>query len=126
MREIVALAVAGAAGTLGRWGLSSLSARLLGDRFPFGTLVVNVVGCLLLGLLMEAVLVTEIVPHPWRMPLTVGFLGAFTTFSAFGYETLRYLERGQWWPALANVGANVVLGLAVVWIGFMVGRVALS
>lgn len=122
MREILSLAVAGAAGTLSRWALSGWTYRLLGDRFPYGTLAVNVLGCFLLGFLMHVALATEIIPADWRPPLTVGFFGAFTTFSTFGYETMRYMEDGAWWPALANIGANLALGLAAVFIGLFSAR----
>lgn len=124
MREIVALAIAGAAGTLGRWALSGWAYRLLGDRFPYGTLAVNVLGCLLLGVIMEVALLTDLLPYGWRIPLTVGLLGGFTTFSTFGYESVRYLEDGAWWPALANIGANIVLGLGATWLGFVAARAA--
>jgi len=122
VREILALAMAGAAGTLGRWFLSGWTYRVLGESFPYGTLVVNVAGCLLLGAAMELMVLTDAVPHGWRAPLTVGFLGAFTTFSTFGYETMRYLEDGAWLAALANVGVSLVLGLGGTWTGFSLAR----
>jgi len=116
---MLVLAIAGAAGTVGRWALSGWMYRLLGERFPYGTLVVNVLGCLLAGALMEAALLTDLVPPSWRTPLTVGLLGAFTTFATFGYETMRYVEQGAWFSALTNIGANVLLGLGAVWLGFV-------
>src|SRR4030095_9553432 len=100
------LTVAGALGTRSRWAVSGWAYRLFGERFPYGTLLVNVIGCLLIGVVMEVSLLTDLLPPAWRVALTIGFLGGFTTFSTFGYETLRYLEDGAWWPALANVGAN--------------------
>jgi CrcB protein len=126
VREILALAAAGAAGTLGRWALSGLVYRGLGTRFPWGTLVVNVAGCFLLGALMELALTSELVPRAWRVALSVGFLGAFTTFSTFGYETMRYVEDGAWAAALANVGASNALGLVATWAGFVAARAALG
>jgi CrcB protein len=126
MREVVALALAGAAGTLGRWALSGWAYRLLGERFAYGTLAVNVLGCLLLGLLMHLSLVSDLVPEGWRVALGVGFLGAFTTFSTFGYETLSYAEQGAWSLAFANVAANLVLGLAAIWLGAALARGALG
>jgi CrcB protein len=126
MREIVALALAGAAGTLGRWALGGWAYKLLGERFAYGTLAVNVLGCLLLGLLMHLSLASDLVPEGWRVALGVGFLGAFTTFSTFGYETLSYAEQGAWSLALANVVANLVLGLAAIWLGAALARGALG
>lgn len=124
MREVFILAIAGAAGTLCRWGLCGWAKRLLGGDFPYGTLAVNVLGCLALGVVMEIVLISDLLPHGWRAPLTVGFLGAFTTFSTFGYETMRYVEDGAWSSALTNIGANLVLGLAATWLGFVAARTA--
>ena len=122
MREILALSACGAIGAVARYAVSGWAHRLFGARFAYGTLLVNLIGCLLLGLLMELSLTTDIVPRAWRTPLAVGGLGAFTTFSTFGYETLRYLEQGAWRPALANIAISVVLGLIAVWIGFVIAR----
>ncbi|HPF70830.1 MAG TPA: CrcB family protein, partial [Candidatus Krumholzibacteria bacterium] len=96
--------------------------RLWGDRFAFGTLAVNVLGCLLLGALLEAERHTPLVTPPLRLLLAVGFLGAFTTFSTFGWETFRYLQDGATQLALANVSANLVLGLGAVWSGWGLAR----
>lgn len=122
MRELVLLGVAGAAGTLSRYALAGWTQRLLGDRLPFGTLAVNVLGCLLLGLIMEGLVATEVLPRALRVPLTVGFFGAFTTFSTFGFETMRYMQASNWTSAALNVAANVVLCLAATWLGIMAGR----
>lgn len=124
MREILALAAAGAVGTVGRWALSGWVYKLAGEGFPHGTLAVNVLGCLLLGFGMELVVLTDVLPVGWRAPLTVGFLGAFTTFSTFGYETMRYVEDGAWHSALANIALNLLLGLGAVWVGFIAARTA--
>ena len=121
-----ALAVAGAAGTVSRYAVSGWSYRVLGDKLPYGTLVVNVVGCLLLAFVMQIALSADVIPRAWRMPITVGFFGAFTTFSTFGYETLRLMEDAAWTPALINVGANVILCLAAAWAGLALGRLALG
>lgn len=123
LTTIATIAVAGAAGTLARYGLSGLTHRLLGTRFAWGTLAVNLLGCLILGFLMQAALESTAVPRAYRMALTVGFCGAFTTFSTFGYETLRYLQDGAWLMAAGNVAVNVILGLGMVWAGFVLGRV---
>lgn len=124
--EILALAVAGAIGTVGRYAMSGWAYRILGEGFAYGTLVVNVVGCFLLGLLMQVGVTTDIVPRTVRFALAIGFLGAFTTFSTFGYETVRYAEDGAWNLALANVGAQLALGLLATWAGFTVARAAVG
>ena len=122
MRGLLLIAVAGAAGAVSRYGVGVVAVRLLGERFAFGTLAVNVLGCLALGFLLELERGTNLVSHPLRLVAAVGFLGAFTTFSTFGYETLRYLESGAGHLALANVLANLVLGIGAVWIGFLAAR----
>ena len=102
--------------------LSGLALRLWGGRFPWGTLVVNVLGCLAIGFVMHVGLATAALPRNLRFAVTIGFLGALTTFSTFGYETMRYCEAGAWWPAAANIVANVVLTLGAVWLGMVVAR----
>ncbi len=94
----------------------------LGRGFPWGTLVVNVVGSLLMGLLF--VLLTErlALGPQWRAFLLVGFLGAFTTFSTFSMETLNLIEGGELLRALFNMVGSVVLCVAVAWGGVVVGR----
>ena len=126
MRNILTLAIAGAAGTLGRWALNNAAIRLLGERFPYGTLLVNVLGCLIAGFAMQMIAAGDVFPSGWRLPLTVGFLGAFTTFSAFGYQTVRLMQTGEWAAAMANVGANLVLGFGAVWLGFIAAKAAFS
>ena len=126
MKEIVALAVGGAFGTIGRYGVSLWALRAFGPYYAFGTLIVNVSGCFLLGALMEAGFKTEAIAHPLRLAVTVGFLGAFTTFSTFGYETIRYVENGLHWLAAANVAANVVFGILAAWGGVVAARAMLA
>jgi CrcB protein len=126
MRTIILVGVAGAAGAVGRYAVGVAASRWLGSGFAFGTLAVNVLGCLLLGALLEAERQTGLVTHPVRMLVAVGFLGAFTTFSAFGYETFRYLEQGTHELALLNISANLVLGLGAVWLGWWLTRLAVA
>lgn len=123
---MIALAVAGAAGTVSRYAVSGWSYRVLGEKLPYGTLVVNVVGCLLLGFVMQLALSTDLIPRAMRVPITVGFFGAFTTFSTFGYETVRLIEDAAWSPALINVGANVILCIVASWMGLALGRLVLG
>lgn len=121
MRAVVGVAGAGAIGALARWGLSTaIGERLSG--FPWGTLVVNVLGSFLLGLVF--VLLTERFESTpaTRLTLTTGLIGAFTTFSTFSLETIRLVEDGAWGSALGNVAANLVLGLVAVALGAALGR----
>jgi len=102
LRILLLIGTAGAFGAVSRYAVGVASVRLLGPRFAFGTLLVNVLGCLLLGVLLEFDRHTGSVSHPWRMLVAVGFLGAFTTFSTFGYETFRYVAEGSSHLALLN------------------------
>lgn len=122
MREALLVTLAGALGSLARYGMSGWAYRALGERFPYGTLVVNVVGSLLIGAVMQVGLNTELISRSARLAIAVGFLGAFTTFSTFSYETVRYLEDGAWWPAGVNAGANLVLCLSAAWAGLRIAR----
>ena len=119
---VAAIAVAGALGALARYALGGWVADRAHSVFPWGTLAVNVSGSLVLGFLF--VLLTErFLPHPTlRIALTVGFLGAYTTFSTFSLETLRLIEDGAVGLATANVLASVAAGLLAVYLGIVVGR----
>lgn len=126
MSMILLLAVAGAAGTLSRYGLGGLAQRITGAGFPYGTLVINVLGCLVIGYIMQIAVNTNIIPATARVVVTIGFLGAFTTFSTFSYETVRLLEDGAWVSAMLNIGMNVGLGLAATLLGTLLGRITLG
>jgi fluoride exporter len=113
--------VCGGAGSLARYLAGSAIARL-GPRFPWGTMAVNVTGCFLIGLVMT-LLTERLDPHPyWRLALVVGFLGGYTTFSSFEWETYAAVRDGGFWIGLANVVGSVTLGYAAVWVGAAVGR----
>ncbi len=111
----------GGVGSLARYFASSVIASRFGTRFPTGTMVVNVTGCFLIGLIMT--LLTERQPHPyWRLVLVVGFLGGYTTFSSFEWETYAAVRGGGFWIGLANVVGSVVFGYAAVWLGALLAR----
>lgn len=122
MREMLYLAIAGALGALSRYGLSGLSYRVLGEAFPWGTLVVNVLGSFLIGLIAHLGLSTDVLSPASRTAVTVGFLGALTTFSTFSYETIGYLEDGDWRTAALNITANLIACLLAVAAGMALGR----
>jgi CrcB protein len=105
------IALGGALGALARYGLSGWVYGRLGETFPWGTVVVNVVGCLALGGVARWLQVTAVAPEV-RPFLTIGLLGAFTTFSTFSYETVALLQDGQWLRAGLYVGGSVGVGLA--------------
>jgi CrcB protein len=116
------IGLCGALGALARYGVGLTVLRWLGEGFAFGTLVVNVIGCFLLAFLVHVSTATDLVSEDVRLALGVGLLGAFTTFSTFGFETMMFLEDGDWHLAAGNVAANVVLGLAAVWAGLALAR----
>jgi len=120
--EIALVAVAGAMGAACRYGVGIASNRLFQGPFPYETFAVNVSGCFIMGLVMHLALTAKL-PPPAVSAIAVGFLGAFTTFSAFGYATLRLLEAGDFGTAIWNVLANVLLGLLASWGGVALGRV---
>ncbi len=126
MQVVLLVGFAGAVGAISRYGVGLLAERTLGSHFAFGTLLVNVLGCLALGFLLELERSTTLVSHPIRLLLAVGFLGAFTTFSTFGYETLRFWQNGAGHLALLNIAANLGLGLGAVWCGFLGARCTFS
>lgn len=115
MNDLLLIAIGGAAGSVGRYLLATvLDARLatLWTTFPWGTLVVNVLGCALIGT------AAAFIERSWVKPLVmIGILGGFTTFSSFGLQTLLLLQQGQTAKALAYVGLSLVLCLLAVWSG---------
>jgi CrcB protein len=101
-------------GALARYGLSALVHRYAPQSFPFGTLVVNVLGCLIIGVLMALIEQRQWFAPNLRLFLLVGLLGSFTTFSTLGYETFALLEQGALRLGLYNVAMNLTLGLGAV------------
>jgi len=120
--QIAAVGVGGAFGAMSRFWLSNQMYVWLGRDFVWGTLTVNVLGSFLMGLLSLLMIDKVHLGIDMRALLIVGFLGAFTTFSTFAFETLLYLQQGQPEKALINIFANVLLTLTMVWFGFWVGR----
>lgn len=122
MRTIVGVAVAGAVGTIARYGVEGIVLRRWGAAFPWGTFVVNVSGAFLLGLLFT-LLAERYTLTPWlRSSITIGLLGAYTTFSTLSLETLRLVEDGAYLLALANSLGSLAGGLLAVYAGVVVGR----
>lgn len=120
--NLLAIAAGGALGALGRYGVMHLVGLLAGRVFPWGTLVVNLLGSLLLGVLFVLVVQNEAVRREWESVLTVGFLGAFTTFSTFSLETLVMLQTGRILTAAAYVGTSVLVCVAACGLGMRLAR----
>jgi CrcB protein len=122
VRTAVGISIAGAAGALARYGLEGVISRRA-TAFPWGTFVVNISGAFLLGLLFT-LLTERIVVAPWlRSAITIGFLGAYTTFSTLTLETFRLFEDGSYLAAAFNILGSVVVGLVAVFAGVVLGRV---
>ena len=109
--QLLLVAIFGAVGTLARYGLQGLVHLRAGGAFPYGTLLVNLTGCFFLGLIGQFTMNRMVLPADWRVAITVGFFGGYTTFSSFGWETAKMLEDGDWLGAAAYVGASVLAGL---------------
>lgn len=117
MRELLAVGLGGFAGAVARYSLAGWVQQWSGARFPAGTFVVNLLGCFAIGAFMAAAQERLPLPPETRLFVTLGFLGSFTTFSTFGYETLELLRAGDFGRALLNVAGQVVLGLSAVALG---------
>lgn len=117
------IAAFGAIGCVTRYYISGAVYDLLGRSFPYGTLVVNVLGAFLIGLIMEFALRSTLISPNLRIGLTVGFLGGLTTFSTFSYETFRLLEEGEFLIATGNVLVSVLICLSFTWLGILAARV---
>lgn len=120
--QLIYIALFGAAGCLSRYFLSGWAYQLMGRGFPYGTLVVNVVGAFLIGLAMEFSIRSALIPATMRVAFTIGFLGGLTTFSTFSYETFRLLEEGAFDVAFLNVLISVFVCLACTWLGIVAAR----
>ena len=116
------LAVFGAAGAVSRYWLDGRISDLTHGQFPWGTLVINIAGAFLLGLLV-ALTTERLLPHPnWRIALGIGYLGSFTTFSTYAYESVKLAEDGAVGLALVNSIGMVALGMLAAFVGLALGR----
>jgi CrcB protein len=121
--RLLLICLGGAVGTGARYVLGGLVARWLGPDFPYGTLLINVLGSFLIGLIQQVGLSTLLIPDTLRIVLTIGVMGGFTTYSSFSYETLKLVETGSWVGATVYVTLTTALCLVCCALGLSLGRV---
>ena len=118
----LAVALGGALGAMGRYGVNALVFSLVGGRWPLGTLAVNVLGSIIMGVFYVLIVERHILPGPWREFLMIGMLGAFTTFSAFYLDTLSLWESGHVALALTYIVLSVVLCIGGIFAAITITR----
>lgn len=121
MERFLWICLAGAAGTGARYLIAVWAAQRLGSAFPYGTLVVNLIGCFAIAALMHAAL-TLGWPATTRAAVTIGFIGGLTTYSSFNYETMRLVEEGAPTTAALNLALTVMGGFMAGWLGLITAR----
>jgi CrcB protein len=119
MARVLLIGLAGAVGTLARYGIGLWAGKTFGMTFPYGTLIVNVVGCFLIALVAQLAVTTTVISPVLRLTLTTGFMGGLTTYSSFNLETTNLLRERAWSAAMANLG----LTLAACFVAGLIGLV---
>ena len=123
MQKLLLIGLAGALGALARYGFGGLVQRYAGVTFPWGTFVVNIIGAFLFGFIWSLVEQRLVISVETRVIILSGFLGAFTTFSSFMFETSSLIGEAQWGLAVLNVVGQIILGLTAMFLGLAAGRV---
>jgi CrcB protein len=121
-QKLAWIALAGAAGTLSRYALGGLVQKYCGERFPWGTLAINASGCLLFGIVWGLAEERLVISPEARFIILTGFMGAYTTFSTFAFETGAMLRDSEWLLAAGNLLGQNVLGLVCIFLGFAISR----
>ncbi|MGA2372565.1 MAG: fluoride efflux transporter CrcB [Candidatus Korobacteraceae bacterium] len=120
--KYLVVGIGGFLGAVARYAVAAYIGSRFGGRFPYGTFVINMSGCFLVGFIVTLLARTTASQY-WRYFIPIGFIGAYTTFSTFEYETLRAVQDGQLTTGLLNVALSVVVGFVAVWVGAAIGRV---
>ncbi len=123
MNQIIAIALGGSFGAVARFLLTTGVAQWLGRGFPYGTLVVNIIGSFMIGLLAETLIMQRVtITLEYRAAILIGFLGSLTTFSTFSLDTFYLIEQGQLSKAALNIFSSITSCVFAVWIGLLCGR----
>lgn len=122
MRDVAIVALGGAIGAAARYAFGTWMVERTGATFPWHTMLINVSGAFLIGVLMAMSLDKGVVPGNWRLFLGTGILGGFTTFSTLSYESIALMERGLYAAGLLNMFGSGVAGLVAAWLGIVVVR----
>ena len=122
MKDFLAISVAAVIGANLRYLISRLAAQEFGSAFPYGTLVINIVGSFIVGFFVIWTTERVLLDPRWRLMVAVGFCGSFTTFSSYAFESMAFFERGQWALMLANIFSNNLLCLGGALAGMAVAR----
>ncbi|MBI5141716.1 MAG: fluoride efflux transporter CrcB [Nitrospirae bacterium] len=123
MEKYLLVFLGGGLGAMARYGLSGLIHRYSGAEFPLGTMIINILGSIMIGLVMSMSERYMAITPNIRVFLTIGIMGGFTTFSSFSYETMALLQGGQLVAASVNVAGSVVCCIAGAWAGILLGRI---
>ncbi len=126
MERLLLIALGGAIGTILRYLTSLLAVRWFGPEFPYGTLIVNLSGAFVIGLVQELSAETAVISDYTRLFLTTGMMGGLTTYSAFSYETVRLMEANAWSQAWINVIVTTTVCLCLCFLGIAAARLCLS
>jgi fluoride exporter len=122
VKDFLAISVAAIVGANLRYIISRIATKELGPVFPYGTLVINIIGSFIVGWFVIWTTERVLIDPRWRLLVVIGFCGSFTTFSSYAFESMAFFERGQWGLMLANIFSNNILCLAGALAGMAVAR----
>ena len=123
MQKYLLIAAGGALGSIARFWVGSTIAGRMGIKFPYGTLIVNITACVIIGFSLTYMGRRADLNPAWRFLIPIGFIGAYSTFSTYEWETLSTLRSGAFFLAVLYAGGSLILGLVAVWAGSALGEV---